>query len=167
MNERIGIDKQFLMSPAGMLSTWFGSGLMPIAPGTWGSLAALPFAYAIQYGFGWQGLAMATVLIFLVGCWAATRFEERAGVKDPGAVVIDEVAGQWLVLIPAGLDPIMYLFGFFLFRACDIFKPWPASWADQNVNGGLGIMLDDVLAGIYGLVALYFVNFQMTGSGLP
>ena len=77
--------------------------------------------------------------------------------------MIDEVAGQWMVLIPAGLDPLLYLVGFIFFRVADIFKPWPACWADKNVHGGLGIMLDDVVAAIYGVIAIYFLQIQMAG----
>lgn len=154
------LEPRFIFSPPGMLATWFGSGLMPFAPGTWGSLAALPFAYLIQYYVGWVGLAVATVTVFAIGCWASSIFEREAGTDDPGAVVIDEVAGQWLVLLPAGLDPVLYLIGFILFRIVDIFKPWPACWFDKNIHGGLGIMLDDVVAAIYGLVAIYFLQMQ-------
>ncbi|WP_135077891.1 phosphatidylglycerophosphatase A [Terasakiella sp. SH-1] len=157
------LNKEFLLSPAGVLATWFGSGLLPKAPGTWGSLAALPFAWGIQYYTGWIGLSIATVLVFLIGWWAAHAFEEKADVKDPGAVVIDEVAGQWLVLIPAGLDLKLYIIGFFLFRLVDIFKPWPACWFDRHVHGGLGIMLDDVVAALYGLIAIYFIQIQLSG----
>lgn len=157
------LNRDFILSPAGILATWFGAGLMPFAPGTWGSLAALPFAWCIQYYTGWVGLTVASVLIFLIGCWASNVFEAKAGVKDPGAVVIDEVAGQWMVLIPAGLDPLLYLIGFVLFRVADIFKPWPACWADKNVHGGIGIMLDDVLAAIYAMIAIYFLNIQLSG----
>lgn len=157
------ISKSFLRSPAGVLATWFWSGLMPFAPGTWGSLAALPFAYFIQYYGGWIVLLIASVVVFLVGWWASHVFEKEAGVEDPGAVVIDEVAGQWLVLLPAGLDPLLYLVGFVLFRLVDIFKPWPACWFDRNVHGGLGIMLDDVVAALYGLGAVYFLSIQLAG----
>lgn len=157
------LNKQFLLSPAGILATWFWSGLLPKAPGTWGSLAALPFAWVIQYYGGAAALAGATVLVFLIGWWAAHVFEREAGVKDPGAVVIDEVAGQWLVLIPAGLEPLLYLIGFGLFRLVDIFKPWPACWFDRNVHGGLGIMLDDVVAAVYGLIGIYFLQVQLAG----
>jgi phosphatidylglycerophosphatase A len=157
------LNKDFLLSPAGILATWFWSGLLPKAPGTWGSLAALPFAWVIQYYAGWQGLLLASILVFGVGWWAASIFEAKSDVKDPGAVVIDEVAGQWMVLIPAGLDPLLYLIGFVLFRLVDIFKPWPACWADKNVHGGLGIMLDDVLAAIYAVVAIYFLKIQLAG----
>ena len=143
-----------LSHPACLLATWFGSGLLRPAPGTWGSLAALPFAWGIAYFAGPIALAVATGAVFALGCWAAGVSERASGGKDPGVVVIDEVAGQWLVLIAAPLDPWSYLAGFVLFRICDILKPWPASWADRNVTGGLGIMLDDILAALFGLAAI-------------
>lgn len=163
MNTDQKLNREFLFSPAGLLATWFGAGLLPKAPGTWGSLAALPFAWVIQYYSGWVGLTIASIVVFIVGCWAANVFEEKSGVKDPGAVVIDEVAGQWMVLIPAGLDPLLYLVGFILFRVVDIFKPWPACWADKNIHGGLGIMLDDVLAAVYAVIIVYFLQIQLAG----
>ncbi|WP_417789029.1 phosphatidylglycerophosphatase A [Terasakiella pusilla] len=162
-SKNANISKSFLRSPAGVLATWFWSGLMPFAPGTWGSLAALPFAYFIQYYGGWIALLIASIVVFLIGWWASHIFEKEAGVEDPGAVVIDEVAGQWLVLVPAGLDPLLYLVGFVLFRLVDIFKPWPACWFDRNVHGGLGIMLDDVVAALYGLGVVYFLSIQLAG----
>lgn len=157
------IDRRFLLSPAGIIATWFYSGLLPKAPGTWGSLAALPFAYGLQYLGGVPLLILGTVVVFGIGVWASSVFEKQAGVEDPGAVVVDEVAGQWMVLIPAGLDPILYLIGFVLFRIVDIFKPWPACLADQKVHGGLGIMLDDVVAAVYGFGALYFIKMAIGG----
>ncbi len=143
-----------LSHPACLLATWFGSGLLRPAPGTWGSLAALPFAWIIAYFGGPIALATATVLVFALGCWAGGVYERAGGDKDPGVVVIDEVAGQWLVLIAAPLDPWYYFAGFVLFRICDIFKPWPANWADRKLSGGLGIMMDDILAALYGAAAI-------------
>ncbi|MBF0392007.1 MAG: phosphatidylglycerophosphatase A [Alphaproteobacteria bacterium] len=143
--------------PAFWLSTWFGAGLLPVAPGTWGSAAALPFAWAIQTAGGWPALLAATVAVFLIGWWAAGVYVRVGGVDDPGSIVIDEVAGQWLVLLPAFPDPLLYAVGFLLFRALDIFKPWPARWADRYVKGGLGVMLDDCLAAVYGMVAMAFL----------
>ena len=143
-----------LSHPACMLATWFGVGLIRPAPGTWGSLAALPFAWAIVAVGGPYALLAATVVVFAVGCWAGGVYEKAGGGTDPGVVVIDEVAGQWLVLIAAPLDHMYYLAGFVLFRLCDITKPWPASWADRRVHGGLGIMLDDVLAALYAFAAI-------------
>ena len=151
-----------LGNPAILLATWFGSGLLPFMPGTWGSLAALPFAWALHMSFAWTWLALAILAVFVIGLWAASGYIARLGGDDPGPVVIDEVAGQWLTLLPAAYlaplapDPLTYLVGFVLFRVADIFKPWPASWADKKIHGGLGIMLDDILAAVYSGLALSF-----------
>jgi phosphatidylglycerophosphatase A len=135
--------------PATLLSTWFGAGLLPKAPGTWGSLAALPFAWVmVRYG-GPALLALAVGAVFLIGWWAAATYVRGGPVADPGEVVIDEVAGQWLALAFVPPDPVLYLTGFVLFRLFDIRKPWPVGWADRTVAGGLGIMVDDILAGLY------------------
>lgn len=141
--------------PAFLLATWFGSGLLPKIPGTWGSAAALPFAWVIAwYGGPWALLAAAFVA-FVAGLWAADVYGRHSGVKDAGPIVIDEVAGQWLTLVPFVPEPATYLAGFVLFRAADIAKPWPASWADRKLDGGMGVMLDDVIAGIYAGLALF------------
>jgi phosphatidylglycerophosphatase A len=137
-----------------VLATWFGTGLLPVMPGTWGSLAALPCAWAIRSLGGVAGLAIAAAILFAVGCWAAAKVAEASGIEDPGIVVIDEVAAQWLVLLPAPLDPVVYGLAALLFRIVDIWKPWPVRWADRHVHGGFGIMLDDVLAAIYAVLVL-------------
>ena len=152
-----------LKNPAVLLATWFGSGLLPKAPGTWGSLAALPLAWLIQTATGWMGLAIGVLVVFGIGIWAANGYTARLGGDDPGPVVIDEVAGQWLSLLPAAyfvpLSPDLALYGaaFLLFRLADIFKPWPVSWADSTIKGGLGIMLDDILAAVYAGLALTLI----------
>ena len=140
--------------PAMLLSTWFGAGLLPKAPGTWGSLAALPFAWYIGSAVGATGLAVAAAIAFAVGWWAAETVSRAAAIRDPGFIVIDEVAAQWLVLVVAPVDPLAYAAGFVLFRIADIAKPFPASWADRAVHGGLGIMLDDLFAALYAGLAL-------------
>ncbi len=140
-----------------LLATWFGAGYLPKAPGTWGSLAALPFAWWIYGVGGVGGLATATGIVFVVGVWAAQVYADDTGGEDPGPVVIDEVAGQWLTLLVVPADPLLYAIGFVFFRIADIFKPWPASWADQKIKGGFGIMLDDIFAGLYAAAALYLV----------
>lgn len=138
------------------LATWFGAGLMPKAPGTWGSLAALPVAWLVlRYGGFWW-LAAAVGLIFLVGWWASNVYVAGTSAEDPGAVVIDEVAGQWLTLLPVA--PLVWwhwVAGFVLFRFFDILKPWPVGWADRRVKGGFGVMIDDVIAGLYAGGLLY------------
>jgi phosphatidylglycerophosphatase A len=140
--------------PAVLLGTWFGVGLLPGMPGTWGSLVALPCAWAIRALWGAAGLAVAAAFTVAVGCWAAAKVVKASAAEDPGTIVIDEVAGQWLALLPAYPDPLSYALGFLLFRIFDIWKPWPVRWADRHVGGGLGIMLDDLLAAVYAALAL-------------
>ena len=130
---------------------------MPKAPGTWGSLAALPFGWIIVDQWGYSALAIASFLVFILGCWSSSAYVKLVGREDPGEVVIDEVAGQWIVLLAAPLDPVAYVFAFLLFRVFDILKPWPISMADKNIKGGFGIMFDDVLAGVFGAAVLALV----------
>ena len=143
-----------LLHPATVVATWFGVGLLPKAPGTWGSAAALPFAWLLMHLGGRPLLLAATLVCFLVGWWAAAVSVARTTAADPSEVVIDEVAGQWLVLTLAPLDPVSYLVGFALFRLFDIRKPWPVGWADARIGGGLGVMVDDILAAGYGLLGM-------------
>ena len=150
--------------PAALIATAGGLGLLPRAPGTWGSLAALPAAWFIHAGFGPGGLALAALAVFLAGWWAASVYTAASADRDPAPVVIDEVAGQWLVLVAASGDPVLYVAGFVLFRFLDIVKPWPASWADRALGGGLGVMLDDIFAGGYGAIALYIIVIAMGGG---
>ena len=156
---RKGLD---LKDPGVLLATWFGAGLLPRAPGTWGSLAALPVAWVIHGAFGWQGLAVAVAITFGAGMWAANRFMAKSSLgSDPAPVVIDEVAGQFLTLLAVEPDLVLYGAGFVLFRAADIIKPWPVSWADTHVPGAFGVMLDDVIAGAYAALALYAVGMVL------
>ncbi len=141
--------------PAVLIATWFGAGFLPLTPGSWGSLAALPFAWAIRALSGLPGLAIAAAIAFFAGWRAAAVVAEASGLGDPGSVVIDEVAGQWLVLLAAPLAPLAWALAFVLFRVFDIWKPWPAGWADRHIHGGLGIMLDDLLAAGYAALVLF------------
>jgi phosphatidylglycerophosphatase A len=143
--------------PAVLLATWFGAGRLPKAPGTWGSLAALPVAWLIAGTLGAAGLLLAALTVFFIGWWAAARVERANGIKDDGSIVVDEVAGQWLTLVAAPLHPIAYGLGFLLFRFFDITKPWPASWADRHLSSGFGVMVDDVIAGIYAAIVLVII----------
>ncbi|MEO5335673.1 MAG: phosphatidylglycerophosphatase A [Magnetospirillum sp. WYHS-4] len=148
-------------SPATLLATWFGVGRLPGAPGTWGSLASLPLAWSLAAWAGPWGLAAGVATVFVAGIWAAGAYMRATGTDDPGAVVIDEVAGQGLALLAVAPDPLLYLIGFALFRLFDILKPWPVSWADREVGGGLGVMLDDMLAGLYAGAALYGIAWGL------
>ncbi len=144
--------------PALWLATWFGAGLLPGAPGTWGSLAALPFAWGLVWAGGPWLLLAAAALVFALGLWAADRYMHAVGVHDPGAVVIDEIAGQWLTLCVAPLNPLAYLLGFVLFRITDMLKPWPAGWLDRRVGGGFGVMIDDVPSALYAALLLWLAD---------
>jgi len=146
------------MLPTKIVATWFGAGLARKAPGTWGSVAALPFAWAIQYWAGSAGLVLAAMLVFLIGWAASNRLVDTMGIEDPQIIVVDEVVGQWLTLACGPLSIPAYLIGLLLFRAADITKPFPASWADRKVGGGLGVMLDDVLAALYSGFGLWLID---------
>jgi phosphatidylglycerophosphatase A len=140
--------------PPALIATGFGVGLLPGAPGTWGSLAALPCAGAIRIFGGTPALAAAAVIAFALGCWAAERVAQAAGQHDPGFIVIDEIAAQWLTLLVVPLDWVWFAAAFLLFRLFDIAKPWPIRRVERGVAGGLGVMLDDVLAALYAALLL-------------
>lgn len=135
------------------LLSWFGAGYSPKAPGTAGSLAALPFAWVMAQLWGSNILIIAGIAVFVVGVAAAHA--TPAAKKDPGWVVIDEVAGQWLTLAVVPPDLMLYAIGFLAFRFFDIFKPWPIRTLEQKVPGALGVMIDDVAAAVYAAVVLF------------
>ena len=142
--DRLGINRF-----ASVLATWFGAGTLRPAPGTWGSLAAALLAWPILAWLGHWWLLAAALAVFALGVWASRLHAERLGQSDPGSIVIDEVAGQWIALLLACPAWHHLLIGFVAFRLFDIVKPWPVSWADRRLKGGFGIMADDVLAGLY------------------
>ena len=140
--------------PAALIATAGGSGLLPRAPGTWGSLVAIPIGYAISHYAGVLGLVVAIFGAFSVGWWATSIYLGHGDDTDPGPVVIDEVVGQWITIVAVPPTAVYYVFAFLLFRFFDIFKPWPICWIDRRVPGALGVILDDVLAGIFAAVVL-------------
>lgn len=156
-----------LLHPAKLIGTWFGSGLAPKASGTAGSLAALPFAYVIQSQWGNDALLLASLLVFALGWWATAVYLRHTDSTDPKEIVVDEVAGQWLLL--SFLYPAVnsYLVGFILFRFFDVLKPWPVSWSDRSLKGGLGVMLDDMLAALYPVVLVGMVYLLGTMLSHP
>lgn len=141
--------------PVCLISTCCGLGLLPGAPGTYASIAALPLGWTVLRHWGAGGLVLVGATVFFIGLWTATIYVRRTRERDPQAVVIDEVAAQLLVLSAAPPDWPYFLLGCLLFRLADILKPWPASWADQRLHGGLGVMLDDLLAAPYAWATLY------------
>ena len=146
-----------LSHPAALIATWGGAGRLPWWPGTWGSAAALPFAWVIHSTWGSAGMFVAAGLVFIAGLWASAVVAKNLGQKDPGEIVVDEVVGMWIAvaLVPPNLT--LYVIGFVLFRGFDIFKPWPVNWADSRLPGALGVMADDVVAGAYALVIMAFL----------
>jgi phosphatidylglycerophosphatase A len=138
--------RRVLKDPVLFLAFGFGSGLVPRAPGTAGTLAAIP----LYLWFSQYPLTVYLVLVFLVsvtGVWICRQASARLGVHDHPGIVWDEIAGFLITMIPASGSWIWVPAGFVLFRLFDIWKPWPIAWADRELKGGLGIMLDDVLAG--------------------
>ena len=134
-----------------VVATACGAGYSPWAPGTVGSALALLIVWVVP--FSRAGLLVFFVAVTLAGTWAAHRAERRLGVKDPGVIVIDEVAGMTLSILPFPLTPPVLLVGFVLFRLFDIIKPFPAG-ASQRARGGIGVMVDDLIAGLYALLVI-------------
>ena len=147
----------FLKNPVHLLAFGFGSGAMARAPGTWGSLAAIPLWYTFSWLPGvayWAVVAVA----FLVGIWLCGRTAHDLKVHDHGGIVWDEFVGMWIVL---GLFPghlVGVLLAFILFRLFDVLKPWPINWLDDRLPGGLGIMVDDVVAGFMAMLAILAID---------
>jgi phosphatidylglycerophosphatase A len=132
---------------AKLVATGLGSGYSPVAPGTAGSLVGLLLFLPLA-GRAWPIQLAAVVVVTILGVLAGGRLATTLGLEDPGVVVVDEVAGQWITLLALPMTPVTAVAGFLLFRAMDIVKPWPAR-ALERLPGGLGIMADDVAAGIY------------------
>jgi phosphatidylglycerophosphatase A len=153
-----------LSHPDLLLITGFGSGLAPRAPGTAGSAVAVLLWWWLLADLAWP-LQLAVVLVtFVAGIAVSARAMRRHGLGDDPSIVIDEFAGQWLTLVAAPAHPLAALVGFLLFRIFDILKPWPVSVADRKVHGGLGVMLDDLLAGALAWMT-FAVLLQWVGRG--
>jgi phosphatidylglycerophosphatase A len=148
--------------PAVWLATWFGCGLAPVAPGTVGSLAAIPLAALAAWLAGPWLLAAVAMIVLIIGIRTSEVYARAAGVVDPHEVVIDEVAGQCLTLVVVPLAPLPYLIGFVLFRAFDIVKPFPIRWLERKLPGGYGIMLDDIAAALYAMI-IYRLGSYLLG----
>lgn len=149
------------------LATWFGTGLSPKAPGTVGSLGSLVlWAPLVLLEAPWWARLLAVVVVFVVGVIASDRVCAVRG-EDPQIIVIDEVAGMGITLLLAAPSIAVLIVGFACFRLFDIAKPWPVSWADQKIHGGLGVMLDDVLAGVYALIlTTVVVRYALPALGI-
>ena len=136
-----------------IIATGFYSGNLPKAPGTWGSLVGL-LLFFILHALSLPAYLAVVAGLFVVGSFAAGEAEKILDNSDPGVVVIDEIVGMLITMIAVPATPLTMVLGFILFRIFDIVKPFPVNFFDQRFHGGLGIMLDDVMAGIYSLIIL-------------
>jgi phosphatidylglycerophosphatase A len=166
-DDRAAISKLDLKKPYVWIATWFGTGFFRPGPGTWGSAASIPVALIIYALFGLPGVVVGIALISIAGYFSAAKFTKAIGEDDSKMIVIDEAAGQWITLLPAlytgGLNIILVALAFILFRLFDIAKPWPISWLDRNVKGAAGVMLDDILAGIFAgilIMGLHYAGYS-------
>jgi phosphatidylglycerophosphatase A len=149
-------EKFSLKNPIHFLALGFGSGLMPKAPGTFGTLAAIPL-YFLMMPLSSLYYAAIVLLICISGIYICGKAASDAGVHDHGAIVWDEIAGFLITMFMVPVSWQSIVVGFLLFRIFDIFKPWPISYIDKNVHGGFGIMFDDVLAGIFALACMHLI----------
>ncbi|OBS08715.1 phosphatidylglycerophosphatase A family protein [Acidihalobacter prosperus] len=139
--------------PAHFLAFGFGSGLSPVAPGTAGTLAAIPL-YLLIAPLPLYAYALVTLVALVAGFWICGRSSALLGVHDHRGIVWDEIVGYFITMAAAPHGWAWVLAGFVLFRIFDVLKPWPANWADRQLHGGVGIVMDDVFAGIYALIVM-------------
>ncbi|GGP19748.1 phosphatidylglycerophosphatase A family protein [Silvimonas iriomotensis] len=155
-------DWRFCFShPAHFIALGFGSGVAPKAPGTFGSLAAIPLYAAMLYLWPPIFILSVTALVFVIGWWAASKTGHDLGVHDHGAIVIDEIVAMWLVLLVVPVNFWWWIAAFAAFRLFDIWKPWPIRWFDAKVPGGLGVMVDDIVAAFYAVVVLLLAQMLL------
>lgn len=143
---------------ANYFSTVVKTGYLPLAPGTWGSLAALAVWYLILPFISSITFIASIIIIFAIGIYTSSITESALEVKDPSVIVIDEWVGQWIALMFLPKSIVWGVVAFALFRLFDIWKPYPISKLD-SIKGGIGIMLDDVLAGIYALIGVQLLRY--------
>ncbi len=143
-----------MRSPASFLALGFGSGLAPVAPGTAGTLPGVLLCLLLS-GLSNPAYIAITALAAVAGVWICDRASKELGVHDHGGIVWDEIAGFLVTMIAIPVSAVTLVAGFVLFRLFDIWKPWPISWLDRRVGGGLGIMVDDIVAGALACVVLH------------
>ena len=147
-----------MSNPWHLLATGFGSGLSPIMPGTMGSIAAIPFWYVLDW-LPLKPYLLVLLICTLLGIYICHRAAKDMGVHDHGSVVWDEFVGMWITLMAIPNNSWQWVIaGFVVFRIFDIWKPQPIGWFDKHIRGGLGIMLDDIIAAIFAVIILYPVG---------
>ena len=142
-------------NPVDFIAAGFGSGAMPIAPGTFGTLAAVPFVYWLSQ-FNFLFYFIATAIMVMAGVFICDKAGKNFGVTDHSAIVWDEFASFFIVMMGIPMNWVLVLAGFLLFRFFDIIKPGPIRWLEQKLPGGLGVMMDDVLAALISWFILFF-----------
>ena len=145
-----------IKTPMQFLASGFGSGCAPVAPGTFGTLAAIPIWILLSF-LSPITYAILVVAIFVLGCYVSEKASQEMGVHDHGGIVIDEFVGYFITMFLVPLSWVNILLGFILFRIFDVLKPWPIKVLDRQVKGGFGIMIDDVLAGFMALVCMHLL----------
>lgn len=148
-----------LTDPATLLATWLGLGLIYPAPGTWGSLGAIPLYLAIYATLGITGCAITTMFLIILGGLAIKKFQTTTNTQDNKMIVIDEVIGQMIALLPAALNPALIICAFIAFRIFDIKKPWPICVIDRNMKTAWGVMLDDIIAGCFAALCVLGLSY--------
>lgn len=156
--KKAALKKLKLSNPWHFLALGFGSGLAPIMPGTFGTLAALPLVFLLPL-MPLAGQLCLVLLLTLVGIRICDVASKDMGVHDHSAIVWDEVVGMLITMLAVPLTAINLLVGFVIFRLFDIIKPWPIRYCDKQVHGGFGIMLDDVLAGVFSLACMQLLLY--------
>ena len=147
------VPKSVWKNPIHFLAFGLGSGTVEKAPGTFGTLAAIP-VYLLMQHMHYQSYFLLVLLAFIVGVYLCDKTSKDLGVHDHPGIVWDEFVGYWITMWMAPEGWLYVWLGFALFRVFDIFKPWPISWLDKKVQGGFGIMIDDVLAGVFAFAVL-------------
>jgi len=157
------VDPRLLLNPIHLLSLGFGSGLAPKAPGTAGTVVAIP-VYLLMVGLTPVAYLLVTLFLLYIGIHLCQATAQRLGVHDHPAIVWDEIVGYLLTMVAAPFDWVWIVTGFALFRLFDVWKPWPIGFLDRHVSDGIGIMLDDLLAAVYASIVLHSIIYLTGGT---
>mgnify|MGYP000869579907 CR=1 FL=1 len=149
--------KMTIKTPWQFLASGFGAGLSPIAPGTMGTLVAVPLWAIFASFLPLWGYLLLIIIASIIGITICQKASDELGVHDHGGIVWDEFVGLWITMLFAPVSWASAILGFLLFRFFDVLKPWPIKAIDEKISGGFGIMFDDIIAGIFALIALQLV----------
>lgn len=150
--------KEFKLFIAKWISLGFGSGKLPYMPGTYGTVVGIPI-FLLMADLTLIPYVLVCIALLILGIWASQVYSDFLGVHDHGSIVWDEVVGYLITMTATPAEWHWIIIGFILFRIFDILKPWPINLLDKHVDGGIGIMMDDVLAGVYGAIVLLAIQY--------